>query len=362
MGFSNDDLRAYGAGVVPPPCAVTLREWMLRAALILILSLFASACHNTTRQEAGPPLSVRLAYVSSHAASLVQVAISRGFFNDEHLTVQPRRYNYGREALQAVLRGEADLGTVAETPFMFAALRGEKVSLVGSIFSASKSNVIVASGKTGIHIPLDLKGKRIGFTPGTTSHIFLSSFLTANRLGMEDFVPVPLSPGQMRDALLSGQVDAISLWSPSRNIIARELGADAVVFQDPYIFTETMVLAGLNGYLDQNQEVLRRVLRALLRAEEFAATHPEEARALVSAALDLDPELLAESWRESTFTVSLGHALLIALEEETRWAQKHNLAPHSLMPNYLEYIDPRPLLSVRGEAVDQQVIKRDLRP
>lgn len=335
---------------------------MPRAVLILILSLLASACHAPGRQQTGTPLSVRLAYVSSHAASLVQVAVSRGFFKDENLAVRPRRYLYGKEALQALFQGEADLATVAETPFMFAALRGEKISLVGSIYSTNKSNVIVANGKSGVRLPADLKHKRVGFAPGTTSHVYLSSFLTANGLSMEELIPVPVPPGQMRDALLSGRVDAVSIWSPPQKLIARRLGADAVVFQDPYIYTETMVLAGFNDYLDRNQEVLRRLLRALVRAEEFCAAHPDEARAMVGAAFSLDPELLAESWRESSFSVSLGHALLLALEEETRWAQKHRLAQGASMPNYLEYIDPRPLLSVRAEAVDQQVTIRDLRP
>lgn len=335
---------------------------MLRAALILILWLVFSACRGPSQHETGPPLSVRLAYATTHAASLVQVAIARGFFKDERLTVHPRPYPYGKEALQAVLEGQADVATVAETPFMFAALRGEKISLFGSIFSADRSNAVVANRKSGVKSPGDLKGKRIGFTPGTTSHIFLSSFLTANGLRMEDFIPVPVEPGEMQDALLSGRVDAISVWSPPQKIIARRLGADAVVFQDPYLYTETFVLAGSRSYLDQNQEVLRRMLRALLRAEEFAAGHPKEARAIVSAATNADPEILAECWTESSRALSLDHALLIALEEETRWAVKHNLVSDPHMPNYLDYIDPRPLLSVRPETVDPQVMKRDLRP
>ena len=326
---------------------------MVRTALVLLMSLSAAGCQQSPPPEAVVlPVQVRLAYPSQHDASLVHLAVAKGFFREEGVIVLPLIHSFGKQALEAVLEGKADLATVAETPFMFAALRGEKVSIVASIFSSGQNHAIVASRRRGVASPGELRGKRIGFTPGTTSDIFLDSFLSANSIAPHEVIPVPLKPDQMLDALMAGEVDAISAWTPTLKIIARRLGKECSVFYDQDIYTETCLLAGSTPYIDQNQVAVRRVLRALLKAEEFASQHPMEAKALIADALKVAPDILSECWNEGRFRVALDHALLITLEDETRWAVKHRLAPDIEMPNYLEYIDFRALYSVKPEAID----------
>ncbi|WP_328760454.1 ABC transporter substrate-binding protein [Geomonas azotofigens] len=330
--------------------------------LVLILCLLAGGCQSPVQHQTGPPVPLRLAYSTQHDCALVHIAVARGFFRDEGLKVEAHSFGYGKEALQAVLEGKADLATVAQTPVAFAALQGQKLSVLASIFTSNNNHAIIADRKSGVLRPGDLKGRRIGFTPGTTTHMFLSSFLIANGMSIEDVVPVPLTPELMRDSLLSGRVDAVCTWSPNERLIARSLAGRDVIFEDPYIYTETFVIAGQTTYVAGNQEAARRLLRALVHAEEFASAHPGEAQAIVASTSKLPPPVLEECWGKSARKVSLDHALLIALEDETRWAGKLGLAREAGMPNYLEYIDPRPLLSVKPEAVEQQVLKSDLRP
>jgi len=325
---------------------------MVRAALFLLMSLTAAGCQQFPPAEAVLPVQVRLAYTTQHDCSLVYLAVAKGFFRQEGVVVLPQIHSFGKQALEAVLEGKADLATVAETPFMFAALRGGKVSIIASIFSSEKNHAIVACRRRGVAGPNDLRGKRIGFTPGTTSDIFLNSFLSANNIAMHEVIPVPLKPDQMVDAIMAGEVDALSTWNPLLKVIARRLGKECSVFYDQHIYTETFLLAGSTPYIDQNQVAVRRVLRALLKAEEFASQHPMEAKALIADALKVAPDILSECWNEGRFRVALDHALLITLEDETRWAVKHRLAPDIEMPNYLEYIDFRALYSVKPEAID----------
>ncbi|MBJ6749160.1 ABC transporter substrate-binding protein [Geomonas anaerohicana] len=335
---------------------------MLRAALILILCLCLAGCQSPVQHQTGPRLPLRLAYSTQHDCALVHIAVARGFLRDEGLDVEAQRVGYGKEALQAVLEGKADLATVAQTPVAFAALRGQRLSLLASIFTSNNNHAIIADRKSGILRPGDLKGRRVGFTPGTTTQMFLSSFLVANGLNIEDVVPVPLMPEMMLGSLRSGGVDAVSTWSPNEKMIDRSLAGGGVIFEDPYIYTETFVIAGRTSYVTGNQEVARRFLRALVQAEAFASAHPKEAQAIVASTSKLPPAVLSECWDESARKVTLDHALLIALEDETRWAGKLGLVREAGMPNYLEYIDPRPLLAVKPEAVEQQVLKSDLRP
>ncbi|QWV97897.1 NrtA/SsuA/CpmA family ABC transporter substrate-binding protein [Geomonas nitrogeniifigens] len=335
---------------------------MLRAALISILCLLIAGCQSPVQHQTGPPLPLRLAYVTRHDCALVQIAVAQGFLRDEGVKVEAQRYDYGKTALQAVLEGKADVATVAETPVMFAALKGQRLSILGSIFTSNRNHAILADRNSGIALPGDLKGRRVAFTSGTTTHMFLSSFLSANGLSSEDVTPVPLAPERIQDALLSGRVDAVSAWGADIKIIARKLAQRSIIFEEPHIYTETFVIAGLTSYVEGNQEAMRRLLRALVRAEEFAARNPKEAQSIVATASGVPVWALSECWSESTRTVGLDHALLITLEEESRWAVKYHLTREAHMLNYLEYIDPRPLLSVKPQAVDQQVLQGDLRP
>lgn len=322
---------------------------MQRVAIILILSLLVLGCQSRTTADALHPIPVRLAYTEQPDCALVHLAVAKGYFQEEGVLLQPVVFGFGKQALASVIEGKADLATAAETPFVFAALEGEPVSLVASIFSSGKSNGIVAKG---IAIPAELRGKRIGYTPGTTSEVFLDSFLMATRIARHEVTLVALAPQQIPAALSSGEVDAACTWNPNLEQAAKGVGAAASVFFDPYLFTLTYVLAGNRSYVNASQDQVRRVLRALLKAEAYASQHPSEARTLVAAALKLSPELLGEFWNESRLKVSLDHSLLLSLEEESRWALRRKLVPQGHMPNYLDYIDARPLQEVKPQAIN----------
>lgn len=325
---------------------------MQRAAIILFLSLLLHGCQSKPAADTVRPLPVRLAYTAQPDCALVHVAAAKGYFQEEGVLLQPTLCGFGKQALASVLEGKADLATVAVTPFVLAALNGQRVSLVASIFSSGKSSGIVAKG---LRNPAELRGKRIAYTPGTTSEVFLDTFLMALRIERSEVTFVALPPEEMAAALKAGAVDAASTWNPILKEAAAGLGAAGAVFSDPYLYTLTFVLAGNRSYVSANQDLVKRVLRALLKAEAYASLHPAEARALVAAALKLSPELLREFGNESRFRVSLDHSLILALEEESRWALRRKLVPQGGVPNYLEYIDLRPLLEVKPEAIESNI-------
>uniref|UniRef100_C6DZG3 NMT1/THI5 like domain protein n=1 Tax=Geobacter sp. (strain M21) TaxID=443144 RepID=C6DZG3_GEOSM len=322
---------------------------MRRAAIVLILSLLILGCRSKTPAEPVKPLALRLAYTTKHHSALVHLAAAKGYFQAEGVLLQPMLFEFGKQALAAVSEGKADLATVSETPFVLAALNGQRLSLVASIFTSWKNNGIVARGLAS---PRDLRGKRIAYTPGTTSEVFLDSFLMSLRIARQEVTLVALAPQQIPAALAAGEVDAASTWNPTLKEAATGLRGAGSVFFDPYLYTETFVLAGNRGYVDANRELMQRVLRALLKAEAYASKHPAEARTLMADAMKLTPELLAEFLDESRLRVSLDRSLLLSLEEESRWALRRKLAPEGAIPNYLEYIDVRPLQEVKPEAIE----------
>lgn len=328
---------------------------MRELLFIIAFTFLFTGCQKpteTNKNNGNEPLQkIIFAYTYQPQSTLVHVAVAKGYFAEEGLDVQPQMHTYGKLALQSVLERKADFATVAETPIMFNALKGEKFFVLANIEATTMNNAIVARKDAGITKATDLKGKRVAFTPGTTSGFFLDSLLTASGLTRKDIQSVELKPEEMQDAIMSKKVDAACTWNYPLTQIARLLGANGAIIFDREIYTETFNIAAQQDYVRANPETVKRLLRALIKAENFVMKNPEEAQAIMSAATKIDPILIHEVWNAFNYHVVLDQALLITLEDETRWAIKNKLTDKSEMPDYLSYIYQDGLRSVKSEAI-----------
>ena len=303
------------------------------------------------RPGGGPLQRITVAHTTQPQCTLLHVAAAKGFFVEEGLDVRPLSHTYGKAALQSLLDRKADLATAAETPIMFSLLRGDKIVVVANVESTTMNNAIVARLDSGISGPRDLKGKRIGFTPGTTSDFFLASILTTVGLAREDVEAVGLKPEEMSDAIVGKRVDAVSTWNYPLTQIKRLLGPKGTVLYDRDIYTETYNVVSRREFVWEHPATVERFLRALIRAETFVAKHREEAQAVVALATKTDEDLVREVWDNLRYRVELDDTLLIALEDETRWAMKNGLTEKTAMPDYRRSIHVDSLLAIKPEAV-----------
>ena len=100
-----------------------------------------------------------------------------------------------------------------------------------------------------------------------------------------------------------------------------------------------------------NPEKVKKLLRALLKAEEFVRQNPVEAQKIVSDFTRIDIDVIREIWGNSEFSVKLDQSLLLAMEDESEWAINNKLTPKKEIPNYLDFIYFDGLKSVKPEAI-----------
>ncbi len=326
---------------------------------VLVSAIFAALAALLAWQRAAPEAQasvasaqkVTVAFSRQPQSTLLQVALAKGYFAAEGLAVEPLILSYGKQALEALLEDRADFAAVAETPIMFSVLRGNKPMVIAMIEASSLNDGIVARTTGGLASAADLKGRRVGFTPGTTSDFFLDSLLTANGLTRSQVKAVPLQPDEMEDALVAGRVDAVSTWNYTLARIAKRLGAEAIVFNDREIYTETYNIAVRQRLLDSDPQAAERFLRALIRAETLVAQQPREAQMIMAAATQVDPELIREVWNAFSYNVVLDQTLLLALEDEARWAMASGLSANKTMPDFRAHIQRASLGAVKPDAV-----------
>jgi len=334
---------------VKRPSSLFLKNIFLMSLISGLLSCSLS-CSNPAR-IAGPPEKITIAYSTASNAVLVYIAFAKGFFAEEGLAATPQPHAFGKLALNAVFEGKADLATVADTPIVFAVMNGKKITTLAVIQTSNKNEAIVARRDRGIEKPPDIKGKKIGVPFGTNAQFFADAFLLANGMERKQVTLIDMKPDEMATALDSGKVDAVSIFNPTVKQLEKGLGKRGIVFFGEAIYTEAFCLAAEQEYAKKNPEAIKKVLRALIKAETFVKEHDEEARRLVAEFINTDKAVLDEIWPIFTTRVSLNQALLVDFEAQTRWALKNKLTEGTSMPNYLDYIYFDGLQAVKPEAV-----------
>jgi NitT/TauT family transport system substrate-binding protein len=312
----------------------------------MALLVAAAGC----RAERIEPLAdgITIALPALPHTSLVQVAVAKGYFAREGLAVTLQPYASGKQALNAVTTGKADLATAAETPLVFAALHGEPIAVLATLASSTRATAVVARKESGITTARDLAGKRVGLVHGTSPEFFLDTLLVRNEVDRGAVRIVEMKLEDMPAALQRGEVDAVATWIPSLKSLQDSLGDKVITLYAEDVYWETFNIASRRGFAEQRPEAAKRLLRALLRAEALFRDDPQAAHRALLAASKEDP---AETLGLFEFHVRLDESLLVLMEEEARWAIRAGLVPKQQMPNFLESIAAEPLLAVNPDAV-----------
>ena len=324
---------------------------LLCCLCFLFLALTLSSCRRPPEKTAATRERVTVAYPLTVYSVLFQVALGKGYFEEEGLDVTARPFEVGRMALKSMLEGEADIAISGDTTFMFAVTGGARINTIAVIATSKKNEAIVARKDRGIRGPKDLTGKRVGIFFGTTAHFFLDSFLTAHGIDRNSVILVDMKPGRMREALEAGEVDAVAVWNPFIRQLERQLGERGMVFYDETIYSDIVCVSAGQEYTGKHPGAIKKMLRALIKAETFIRERPDESRHLVAGLMKTDKGVLDDIWGVMRFRVTLDQSLLVNLEDETRWAQTSGLVPGKETLNYLDFINVEGLLSVKPEAV-----------
>jgi ABC-type nitrate/sulfonate/bicarbonate transport system substrate-binding protein len=327
---------------------ITALAFAVLATLLAYLALRPPA---PPPRPPGPPEKVTIAYSATTDSVLPVVAQVMGYYQQEGLQVVPHLHPYGKLALNELLEGKADFATVAETPFMLAVMKGAKISVLATIQTTGRNHAIIARKDRGISSPGDLKGRKIGVTPGTTADFFMDTFLAVHEIARKDMKVVDLNPGAQAAALARGDVDAVSAFKPFSLQVQKTLGERGTVFFDEHIYTFMFNVVATQKFISENPGKVRKLLRALIQAERYVERHQAEAQKAVADFCEMEPALVREICPDFSYSVKLDQSLVLALEEETRWAITEGLVDTHKMPDYLDYIYLEALEQIRPKSV-----------
>jgi len=327
------------------------RTWVLATAAVV---LAASAYVLVRMQPVAPAPTIEkltIALPDVPHAGLLHIAVEQGYYTAEGLDVTIVPASHGKAAMEELRRGKADLAVTAEAVFLLAVMKGEALGIAASVLNVSGDNAVVARRDRNIAVPRDLAGKRLGVTFGTSGEYFLWAFLVRHKLAPEAVTLVDLPPGRIAAALAGGDVDAIATWAPVLAEARAALGTNAATFAEANVYTLNFLLSGRSEFLRAHPRALEKLLRALLKAEEFSRAHPEQALLLVAKRLKVDADVLRPNWNDFNFRVDLRQSQLVTLEDQARWAMARGHVARGPVPNLLPHFYLDALLAVRPDRV-----------
>lgn len=206
----------------------------------------------------------------------VDVALSKA-----GIAVEWREFPFGPPLVEALNVGAIDLGSVGDTPPIFAQAARSKF-VYAATHAATGAGVIVPKGSE-IRAIAELKGKRVSIPKGSSAHNITVAALENEGLSFKDIEPVYLAPADGQAAFRQGAVDAWTVWDPYLALAEEQLGARLVKLATDVAPQNSFVLAG-RDFAGAHREALKLAIDEIGVAGAWADAHREEAAGLYAEA------------------------------------------------------------------------------
>lgn len=322
------------------------------AGIIAILGLAALATVPAAPAPPRSPEEVTVSYLNFESATPFLTAMDHGVFTANGLNVTARPYTNGIAPIDDVLRGRADIAAgVGELPVVDAALKNEDIRVAGA-FDKADIIFLIARNGSGIENVSDLRGKRIGYTPGTMTGFALDRFLALHGIHEGEIVPVPVTADTMIGEASAGRIDGVVTLQPFVDRAGAAWGGCTTVWHvqaGQPVFG--LVLA--NGtWLRTHPDTARRFLISLDQGIRYVNANPDESYAAAAGRIGLDPSYLPAARQQNQYDLSLDRSLVAAMEDEARWMIRENLTNATDVPDFRGYLSPDALQAVSPAAVN----------
>ncbi|WP_127088239.1 aliphatic sulfonate ABC transporter substrate-binding protein [Aquabacter cavernae] len=188
-------------------------------------------------------------------------------------------FQFGPPLLEALGSGSVDIGTVGDTPPIFAQAAGANLLYVAS--APATQNATLVQKDSPIKTVADLKGKKVAFAKGSSSHNFIVQALKKNGLRYTDIEPVFLAPADAAAAFASNRVDAWTVWDPYYALAQKRHDARAIVTTADGLPSHSFYLAN-KGLVERSPRTVQGALDALREVTAWAAQNRDKVAALTS--------------------------------------------------------------------------------
>jgi ABC-type nitrate/sulfonate/bicarbonate transport system substrate-binding protein len=230
---------------------------------------------------------IRIGYPSGMNGQVPVVLEKAGIAPKHQLAAEFTAFQYGPPMMEGLVSGQLDaVVTSFLPPLTLSAKAPGTIKFVATLGQSSHSLLVPRDSPA--RTLTDLKGKKIGVSVGSESHLDLILALRDAKLDPKtDVELVNLQPNELPAALEKGLVDSALIRQPQVLRLEESLGVKKIETW-PFRFTSIV----RTEYLNSNPDAVKRYVEALKDAVLYIATNPDQSATWFAESQRLNPEVV----------------------------------------------------------------------
>lgn len=258
-------------------------KWLTAGLLLLSLQAYAAEKDPSVLRVGYQKGSVSMVLAKTH-----QMLEQR--FPQTH--IKWIEFPAGPQMLEALNVNSIDLGSTGDIPPLFAQAAGADLLYVGAEPPKPQAEVILVAKNSALNSVADLKGKKVAFQKGSSSHNLLLRALQQAGLSFSDIKPIYLTPADARAAFQQGDVDAWAIWDPYYSAALLQGNVRVLVDGSKLNQTGSFYLA-TRSFAEAHGNFVQKVLKTFSEADALTRTQRQQSTALLAKAMGLPEPVIA---------------------------------------------------------------------
>ncbi len=245
---------------------------------------------------------VRIGYQKNGVLVIArQQAALEKHFSSQGIDVKWIEFSSGPPMLEAMNVGSVDYGAVGDSPPIFAQSAGAAIVYAAGQPITNGQGILVP-GNSPIRTIADLKGKRVGFTKGSSAHNVIVQTLEKAGLSYGDITPIYLTPPDAGPAFANGSIDAWSIWDPYFAIGETKQNGRILVNASEITKTNSFYIAN-RDFAKSQGAVLQQIIDVTSSTAKWAEAHRGEVAKSLSAITGIPLDIQTVAANRSSFAV-----------------------------------------------------------
>ena len=258
---------------------------LLMLAVSLTTGTLLTGCSKDSKEDQTIKFKVGYPATSSNVIQGLQgIAKAQGFFDEElskvDAEIETIPFTKAGPAINAALEsGDLD-GAIrlGDVPSIVAKSSGSATTLIDIQPFDYSTHLIIRKGLNITNVK-DLKGKKVAVQTSSYMQRILYQIFSANGLSPSDVEIINMSEVEAAAAITAGSIDATAA-TELKAVKLEESGSVDLLF-DTEAYPE---MAGMlstivrTEFAEEHPEVIEAYFKALLKAQDYAAEHPEDLR------------------------------------------------------------------------------------
>lgn len=210
-----------------------------------------------------------------------KIAQEQGYIEEELAAVgyKPEYIPFaqaGPAVNEAFVANEIDIAIYGDLPIVTLKSNGGKIKVIAATNTEYQFGIMAAPGVV-INEPKDLEGKKVILGKGTVAHYYYYQLVKNYGLD-ESKIQLINANADSQSILATGDADAL-IYALFAEKYFETLGVGTVVntSYDTPEWTGQFLVAGREKYLEENRDAAKAIIRALIRAQEYAASDAKSA-------------------------------------------------------------------------------------